>query len=63
MRYAKYKPTGIPWLPELTEGWEVWPPYASTLSATQHLRVRTVRTEILTRRIGGAECGEIRFVE
>lgn len=45
MRYAKYKPTGIPWLPELTEGWEVWPPYASTLSATQHLRVRTVRTE------------------
>ena len=37
--------------------------YASTLSATPHLRVRTVRTEILTRRIGGAECGEIRFVE
>ena len=45
MRYAKYKPTGIPWLPGLTEAWAVWPPYASTLSATQHLRVRTVRTE------------------
>lgn len=47
--YPKYKPTGIAWLPELPEGWEVWPPYASTLSATPHLRVRTVRTEILTR--------------
>ena len=62
-RYPKYKPTGIAWLPELPEGWEVWPPYASTLSATPHLRVRTVRTEILTRRSGGAESGEIRFAE
>lgn len=23
MRYAKYKPTNIPWLPEVPEGWEV----------------------------------------
>ena len=37
--------------------------YASTLSATPHLRVRTVRTEIFTRRSGGAESGEIRFAE
>src|SRR5574344_480483 len=22
-RYPKYKPTGIPWLPEIPEGWEV----------------------------------------
>ena len=44
-RYPKYKSTNIPWLPEVPEGWEVRPPYASTHSATPHLRVRTVRTE------------------
>ena len=41
-RYPKYKPTGIPWHPELPEGWEVWRPYGSTLAATQHPRVRSV---------------------
>ena len=23
-RYARYKPTGIPWLPEVPDGWEVF---------------------------------------
>ena len=23
MRYPKYKPTGIAWLPEVPEGWEM----------------------------------------
>lgn len=33
-RYPKYKPTGIPWLPEVPEGWEV-------RKVRQHFRLRS----------------------
>ena len=54
MRYAKYKPTGIAWLPEVPEGWEVKPLktwFKSTFSGSWGKDVPTGETGVVCYRI------------
>lgn len=53
-RYPKYKPTGIPWLPEVPEGWEVKPLktwFKSTFSGSWGKDVPTGATGVVCYRI------------